>query len=121
MDDTVWKREVEEGIEALDCERYSAAEGHLRTALALMQAQFRYDDPALIDILEPLAKSCCAQQKFAPGRAFYRRLIALREKALGPDHPDVVSTKTNLAMIREAEDLLLQSPPNSHKTSGASQ
>lgn len=35
--------------------------------------------------------------------ALYQRSLAMREKALGPDHPDVAQSLNNLAVLSSAQ------------------
>ena len=39
------------------------------------------------------------QGKYADAEALYKRALAIREKALGQDHPDVARTLNNLAVV----------------------
>ena len=39
------------------------------------------------------------QGKYAEAEALYKRALAIREKALGADHPDVAETLYNLAVV----------------------
>jgi CHAT domain-containing protein/tetratricopeptide (TPR) repeat protein len=41
--------------------------------------------------------------KYAEARPHFRRALAIREKALGPDHPDVATSLNNLAMLLQAK------------------
>ena len=44
-----------------------------------------------------------AQGKYAEAEPLYRRALAIREKALGPEHPDVAKTLENYAeLLRKA-------------------
>ena len=36
---------------------------------------------------------------FLDAEPFYKRALAIREKALGPDHPDVATSLNNLAVL----------------------
>lgn len=37
--------------------------------------------------------------EYGKARPYYQRALAIREKALGPDHPDIASTLNNLAIL----------------------
>ena len=39
----------------------------------------------------------------APARRLYERALAIREKALGPDHPDVATSLNNLPLLHRAQ------------------
>ena len=45
---------------------------------------------------------------FAKAEPHYKRALAIREKALGPDHPKVVITLINLAKLRFAQGQLAE-------------
>jgi hypothetical protein len=38
----------------------------------------------------------------ADARPFYERALEIREKALGPDHPDTILIRSNLTNLRRA-------------------
>ena len=40
-----------------------------------------------------------AQGHYEDAKPLFERSLALREKALGPDHPDVASSLNNLAVL----------------------
>ena len=40
-----------------------------------------------------------AQGNYAEAEPFYRRSLAIREKVLGPEHPDVAQSLNNLALL----------------------
>ncbi len=39
------------------------------------------------------------QGRYAEAEPLHRRALAIREKALGPDHPDVAASLNNLASL----------------------
>ena len=39
------------------------------------------------------------QGRYADAEPLYKRALAVREKTLGPDHPDVAQTLNNLALL----------------------
>ena len=50
----------------------------------------------------PLTKTThlvAAQGDYEGAKPLYERSLAIREKVLGPDHPDVASSLNNLAML----------------------
>ena len=51
--------------------------------------------------LNNLASVYQAQGKYAEAEALYKRALAIREKALGQDHPDVADILNNLAIVYE--------------------
>ena len=42
-----------------------------------------------------------SQGDFTAARRLYERALAIREKALGPDHPDTTTVRQNLASLAE--------------------
>jgi hypothetical protein len=44
-----------------------------------------------------------AQGDLAGARSLFERALAIREKALGPEHPDTIRARDNLAKLRRAE------------------
>ena len=62
--------------------------------------------------LNNLAMLYRAQGQYAEAEPLYKRSLAIREKALGPDHPDVATSLENMARLyratkreKEAEEL----------------
>jgi tetratricopeptide (TPR) repeat protein len=49
--------------------------------------------------LNNLAKLYYAQGQYAQAEPLYRRALAIREKALGPEHPSVATTLANYAAL----------------------
>ncbi len=43
------------------------------------------------------------QDRYAEAEPLYQRSMAIREKALGPEHPDVAQSLNNLAGLYEAQ------------------
>jgi len=42
---------------------------------------------------------CMPKLSYAEAEPLYKRSLAIREKALGPDHPDVAQSLNNLAVL----------------------
>jgi tetratricopeptide (TPR) repeat protein len=62
--------------------------------------------------LNKLAELYCAQGQYAQAKPLYDRSLAIREKALGPDHPKVAQSLENMAQLyrkigqeKDAEEL----------------
>ena len=49
--------------------------------------------------LNNLAVLYSDQGRYADAEPLYKRALAIREKALGPDHPDVATSLNNLAAL----------------------
>ena len=64
-----------------------------RLELALKEAEaFGEQDPRYATTLNNLASVYEAQGRYAQAEPLYKRALAIREKALGPDHPDVAQS-----------------------------
>ena len=53
--------------------------------------------------LEKLAVLYYLQVRYADAESLHRRSLAIRERALGPDHPDVGTTLNNLAVLLHSQ------------------
>ncbi len=51
------------------------------------------------------------QGQYAQAEPLYKRSLAIREKALGPDHPDVATSLNNLAELYRAQNQYAQAEP----------
>jgi tetratricopeptide (TPR) repeat protein len=49
--------------------------------------------------LSNIANHYQEQGKYDEAEPFYRRALAIREKELGPDHPDIASSLNNLTLV----------------------
>jgi tetratricopeptide (TPR) repeat protein len=52
--------------------------------------------------LNNLAQLYATQGQYAQAEPLYKRTLAIKEKALGPDHPDVATSLNNLAALYRA-------------------
>jgi hypothetical protein len=73
-------------------------QGHYRESVQAYQRclQIRADDPA---VLNNTALSLKSSGNYAGAEPLYRRALAIREKAPGPDHPDVATGLNNLGVL----------------------
>jgi tetratricopeptide (TPR) repeat protein len=78
------------------------AEGKYRESATNYQRclQLRPDDSA---VLNKLGLSLAAAGDYTAAEPLYRRALAIREKALGHDHPDVATSLNNLAELLQDE------------------
>jgi hypothetical protein len=53
--------------------------------------------------LNNLAVLYNAQGRYAQAEPLFKRSLAIRVKALGPDHPDVATSQNNLAALYNAQ------------------
>ena len=67
------------------------------------KATFEVYDSGISDNLNNLAAFYEAQGRYADAESLYKRALAIREKALGPDNPDVSDSLDNLAAFYEAQ------------------
>ena len=51
------------------------------------------------------------QGRYAEAEPLYKRSLAIREKTLGPDHPDVAQSLNNLALLYQAQGRLAEAEP----------
>ena len=79
------------------------AEAEKQLAAALKQAEgFPPEDPRLATSLNDLAGLYQAQGKYAEAEPFFKRALAIFEKALGPEHPHVATSLKDLARLYDA-------------------
>ncbi len=100
---------------------YAQAEPLYRRALAIREKALGLDHPSLATSLnnlatlyDDLAVLACDrspraalyddQGLYAQAEPLYRRALVIREKALGPDHPDVATSLENLAGLYRATE-----------------
>lgn len=95
---TSWEQEHAAGMDALKRELFEEAEKHL--FIALKEAErFGSQDPRLLQTLDDLADAVKRLEKLRQADRYYRRALALREKVLGNDHPDVGRSCYNLGEL----------------------
>ena len=51
------------------------------------------------------------QRKYAEAEPLYKRSLAIREKALGPEHPDVAKSLDNLAQLYDSQRKYAEAEP----------
>jgi tetratricopeptide (TPR) repeat protein len=76
-------------------ENASLAEEKLRRAIALYEVQEQPE--TLAASLSKLAYLYKSQGQYEAAEPLYRRALAIRERVLGPDHPDTAQSLNNLA------------------------
>ena len=91
-----WQKSIDDGLHALATYAHAGAEQHFRTAL---------DEAQGLGPLQVAQSSIYLglvyerQDQFDRADPLYARALALREKELGPDHPDVASALEHCARI----------------------
>ena len=109
--DTAWEKYMDAAKAAFDRGEYPEAEKQL--LIALNEAEkFKEQDPRLAISLNALGMVYDAQGKYAKAEPHYRRALAIREKALGPDHPDVATSLNNLAALSYAQGKYAEAEPH---------
>ena len=94
--DTAWQKYMKAGEEAYERGRYAEAEKLFLAALREAEKSGR-QDPRLAASLNNLAEVYRAQGKYAEVGALLQRSLAIAEKALGPEHPNVAVSLNTLA------------------------
>ncbi len=61
--------------------------------------------------LNNLGVTLRTQGRYADAEPLYKRSLAIREKALGPDHPDVASSLNNLGSLYENQGRYADAEP----------
>jgi CHAT domain-containing protein/Tfp pilus assembly protein PilF len=94
--DAEWKAHVDAGTSAYRAGDYRAAIARYEAALKEAQA-FVESDPRLTGTLNNLAELYREQGRYEGAELLFRRSLEIREKVLGPDHPEVALALHNLA------------------------
>ncbi len=105
-----WDEYLTNGAKAYEQGRYSEAEKWLQDALKEAE-RFRPNDSRLATTLDDLAEVYRAQGKFAEAAPLYERSMAIREKAVGPEHSDLVGTLNGLADLYRAQGKFAEAEP----------
>ena len=95
---TQWEKLNGAGMEAYERGRYAEAEKLWLAALKEAKT-FVGDDPRLATSLNNLAELYRAQGKYAQAEPLYQRALAIWQKALGPEHPQVAMVLENYAAL----------------------
>ncbi len=82
---------AQQAYQQADC-----AEAEKQSEAALKEAE-AFDDVRLATSLNNLALLYKAQGRYAEAEPLYQRALAIREKALGPEPPDVATSLENYA------------------------
>ena len=103
--DTRWDREHDAGWKAFQEGRLDEAETWLRSARTVART-LGADDPRLATTLDHLAWVLCAEGKFDQAEPLAKQALAIREKALGPQHEDTARSLNTLACLYDADGRL---------------
>lgn len=91
-----WEKHIDSGWVSLKQKKYTEAEKYFLNALKEAE-KFPPDDPRLRLTLNNLAETYRVQARYNEAEPFFKRLLAMDEKALGPEHPSVAASLNNLA------------------------
>src|ERR1700719_1285427 len=76
---------------------YPAAQIEAQKLEQAVKARVGINHPGYAAVLASLANVYFLQGKYAEAEGLYKRALAIREQALGANHPDVAQTLNNLA------------------------
>ena len=93
-----WPALHDSGMRALEEGRYAEAERDLKAAVEASEA-LGDDDPRRALCLSGLATFDGKETRDAEAQSLFEQALAIREKALGPDHPDVARSVSDLSWI----------------------
>lgn len=95
-------RTLEDARGLLDEGRYEEAENLARAILAEVERSESGESPEVADVLDLLVEALfrAGKSRQSETLAFAERSLAIRENALGPDHPEVAGSLVGLAMVR---------------------
>ena len=91
LGDRLWKKSIVAGATAHQQGNFAEAEKHFKAALAKAE-RFPADDPRLFNSLLNLSVVLRPQRKYAASERVLKRALAIAERSLGLDHPNVAST-----------------------------
>src|ERR1700674_2601472 len=100
--ETEWAEHVKAGETANRAGDYRTAAARYEAALREAES-FGASDLRLATTLNSLADVYRTQGRVAEVEPLYRRALGIREKVLGPDHPDAATALNGLAELYETE------------------
>ena len=98
--EVVWKKNVEAADTALEQGQYAEAEDLFLSALEKAE---HLGEGQLATSLSHLGGLYHTQGEYRKAEPFYKRALAILEKALGPKHPYVATSLSNLADLYRAQ------------------
>jgi tetratricopeptide (TPR) repeat protein len=116
------------GLTAVEAGKYSEAQALFRKAISEIEETQGPEALVLAAPLDNLGRLYRDQEQFDLNAAepLLKRALSIREKALGPDHPDTAITLSNLSLLsfyqhkpQSAEQFAARALPTQEKTYGA--
>jgi tetratricopeptide (TPR) repeat protein len=83
---------------------------HAKTAAQLVE-DWKFEFEGAARLLNQAASYLHNRAQYAQAQPLYTRALAIREKALGPDHPAVATSLNNLALLYHAQGQYAQAQP----------
>ena len=108
--ETRWDSIMDGAVEAYQQADYAQAEKLFLAALKEAE-KFGEQDPRFATSLNNLAELYLAQGKSEQAEPLYRRALAIREKALGPEHSDVAQSLYILALFYHTQGHYAEAEP----------
>ena len=100
-----WDHEIAVGDDAYDNGNFVEAEQHYRKSLDVAE-RLHLSEAQRATSLASVAQSMRYQKKFTEAEPLFRQALAIREKALPPDHPRTASTLEGLGACLFAQNHL---------------
>ena len=108
--ETRWDSIMADAAKAYQQADYAQAENLFLAALKEAE-KFGEQDSRLATSLNNLALLYDTQGKYAQAEPLYQRALAIDQKTLGPDHPDVATSLNNLALLYYNQSKYAQAEP----------
>jgi alpha-tubulin suppressor-like RCC1 family protein len=113
-DDTQWRNAMQEAGKARQSGQLQEVERLLKTALTEAE-KFGPVDQRVVLSLDALGTYYYTQGIFIEAVPIYTRLLGIRERTLGPNHPAVASSMNDLAMIESIQGKHAEAAATSEK------
>ena len=108
--DGTWQSYIDGAVEAYVEGDYAEARKQFERAVKTAEA-FGSEDPRLATSLNGLAETYRAQGRYAEAEPLHKRVLAIREKALGLGHPNIVQSLNNLAGLYHDQGMSAKAEP----------
>ncbi len=105
-----WQKHMDAAVEAFVASDYAEAGKQYEAAVNEAEA-FGADDTRLAESLNGLAVVYRDQGRYTEAEPLLKRALSIREKALGPAHPDVIQSLNNLAGLYQDQGRTAEAEP----------